>query len=59
MYVFYFVRYKEPKTHFPLHPALSGVARGTLEATYGVVRQSQSYNDGAVFAPTLHWNLLF
>ncbi len=22
----------EPKTHFPLHPALSGVARGTLEA---------------------------
>ncbi len=29
---------EEPKTHFPLHPALSGVARGTLEAACGVVQ---------------------
>ncbi len=29
----------EPITHFPLHPALSGVARDTLEAACGVVQQ--------------------
>ncbi len=52
MYVFYFLcplsqrsdtralkwSRGEPKTHFPLHPALSRVARGTLEAACGVVR---------------------
>ncbi len=37
MYAFYFVRYEEPKTHFPLHPALSEVVKGTLEAARGVV----------------------
>ncbi len=32
------------KTHFPLHPVLSRVARGTLESTCGVVRW---YRDSA------------
>ncbi len=29
----------EPITHFPLHPVLSGVTRGTLETTCGVVQR--------------------
>ncbi len=47
MYVFYFIidtrvlkwAHGEPITPFALHPALSGVTRGTLEAACGVVRQ--------------------
>ncbi len=31
----------EPITQFPLHPALSGLTRGTLETAYGVVWQQR------------------
>ncbi len=39
MHAFYFFHYEEPKTRFHLHPALSGVARGTLDTACGVVQR--------------------